>query len=65
MITKEIFSRRFGREPVHDDLERVNCNRVGELGHWQCGVCPDHDKPRFECGCLAPRVEPKKRRGEW
>jgi len=31
---------------------RVNCKKVGEAGHHQCGICKKHDKPRLECGCL-------------
>ena len=46
------FLERFGYIPEHDDLDRVNCNKVGEIGHWACGICPNHNKPRFECGCL-------------
>lgn len=30
--------------PEHDDLERVNCPRAGEIGHRMCGVCS-------KCGC--------------
>ena len=48
------FKAKTGREPVEDDLTRVSCPTVGELGHWQCGWCEKHDRPRFECGvgCL-------------
>jgi hypothetical protein len=50
-ITSEEFTKRFGREPVMDDLNRVNCPEAGDPGHYQCGVCEEHDKPRFMCGC--------------
>jgi hypothetical protein len=50
-ITVEEFEKRFGRKPMHDDLDRVNCSNVGSVGHWFCGVCRVHKKPRFECGC--------------
>ncbi len=43
---------RFRRVPHQDDLERASCDRAGEAGHWSCGVCKDHNKPRFICGCL-------------
>jgi len=46
------FVERFGFAPVDDDIDRVNCSNVGATGHYQCGVCPLHDKPRFSCGCL-------------
>lgn len=48
----EKFETRVGRPPTQDDLDRVNCKRVGEGGHRQCGWCQEHDKPRFICGCL-------------
>jgi len=40
-----------GFAPENDDLERVNCEKAGEMGHHNCGLCPDHVKPRFVCGC--------------
>lgn len=49
----------FKRAPQQDDLDRVNCDRVGELGHSCCGVCEKHNKPRFQCGCVAPLVAKK------
>ena len=45
------FEDRTGRKPEHDDLERVNCKRAGEIGHWACGWCDKHYAPRAECGC--------------
>lgn len=50
-LTAEEFETRFGIKPKNDDLERVNCPRVGELGHWMCGICSIHHGPRFACGC--------------
>lgn len=52
-MTAEEFEQLFGQRPIQDDLERVNCPIVGGLGHFQCGVCPAHEKPRFMCGCVA------------
>jgi hypothetical protein len=52
-LTTEEFTQRFGFEPEHDDLDRVNCKDAGSLGHMCCGVCSTHNKPRFICGCLA------------
>ncbi len=49
------YERRFGSKPEQDDLLRVNCDRAGTLGHSLCGVCEEHKKPRFECGCSAKR----------
>ncbi len=45
------FTRRTGQEPKNDDLQRVNCSTPGKVGHFFCGWCPDHNKPRFMCGC--------------
>jgi hypothetical protein len=36
-----------------DDHERATCPRAGEIGHWMCGVCHRHRRPRYECGCRA------------
>jgi hypothetical protein len=33
---------------VDDDLERCNCKRAGEAGHWSCGMCR-HGQPVFLC----------------
>lgn len=51
-LTEEDFIEMVGQKPVHDDLERVNCDEVGKSGHHQCGWCPRHNEPRFICGCL-------------
>ncbi len=52
-LTTEEFAQRFGFAPENDDLDRVNCKDAGSLGHWSCGICSTHNKPRFICGCLA------------
>lgn len=49
--TAQQFEEMTGKMPVQDDLERLNCDRAGELGHFHCGHCPEHNKPRFWCGC--------------
>lgn len=51
--TAEDFTRAVGSAPIHDDMERVNCEREGRLGHQQCGWCDKCDRPRFTCGHLA------------
>jgi hypothetical protein len=56
--TVESFETAFGRKPVNDDLDRVNCSNVGAVGHLGCGVCPEHAKPHFECGCRAVHKRP-------
>jgi len=52
------FKSKTGHEPVYDDLARINCKTAGKSGHWQCGWCEKHDKPRFECGveCLVRKA---------
>ena len=52
-ITAEMFKAAMGYEPVDDDLERCNCPKAGEEGHWHCGWNWDHNKPQF---CFAPRI---------
>lgn len=51
-FTDKQYQELFGEKPDNDDLERTNCKKIGEVGHFQCGVCPDHNKPRFKCGCI-------------
>lgn len=51
-MTPAEFRDRFGHEPTLDDLHRVDCDLAGDVGHMHCGICSDHDKPRFMCGCL-------------
>lgn len=49
--TADDFKRATGREPQQDDLERVNCDQVGEIGHMTCGWCHTHNAPAFWCEC--------------
>ena len=49
-ITTEYFEQLTGRSPEDDDLERVNCDRAGEILHYSCGWCDHCNKPVFECG---------------
>lgn len=51
VITAQIFFDKTGHLPVYDDLDRCNCKDVGKPGHSACGWCPEHDLPRFMCGC--------------
>ena len=50
-MTAEEYLAKVGIEPIQDDLERVNCEDVGKMGHDSCGWCCHHDQPRFMCGC--------------
>jgi len=64
-MTAEEFKEMTGADPDQDDLERVNCDRVGEYGHRSCGVCPEHNLPRFMCRCPAPKKEKEKVNAIW
>lgn len=50
-VTASVYTHWFGHEPRQDDLQRVNCDKAGELGHFFCGMCLRHAAPRFMCGC--------------
>ncbi len=51
-MTADEFIKKTGSKPVQDDLERVNCLKAGQMGHWSCGWCQECDTPQFECGCF-------------
>jgi len=53
------FEVLMGRPPKDDDLERANCEKGGEVGHFFCGICPVHGVPRFACACLPSQLYPK------
>ncbi len=53
MIDGIQFYASTGRQPVHDDLQRCNCELAGNASHVFCGWCSTHGRPRFECGCMA------------
>ena len=53
MDAKE-FEHKTGYYPKHDDLERVNCEKAGKVGHWMCGWCKKCDLPVFQCPCENP-----------
>ena len=50
-ITAAKFKEATGNDPMHDDLERVNCSMRGP-NHDSCGWCTTCDAPRFQCGGL-------------
>lgn len=51
-----------GSETECDCEERINCDKVGETGHYNCGICSIHNKPRFQCGCLIYKIGEQKMR---
>ena len=34
-----------------DCRDRIFCSQAGMLGHWTCGWCEKHARPRFQCAC--------------
>lgn len=48
-FTEEQYTYRYGRLPEHDDLDRINCQQVGTVGHGQCGWCDSCNGPRMYC----------------
>lgn len=46
-ITRKKWIDVMGFEPQHDDLDRANCTKVGEIGHMSCGWDFVLDEPRF------------------
>lgn len=54
-ITREKFIEATGREPEQDDLDRANCPKAGEIGHFCCGWNRTLNKPQFDIGPLGPR----------
>ena len=49
-ITAEEFEKATGHPPVQDDLERCNCDKAGQMGHWQCGWDEERNLPVFVTG---------------
>lgn len=47
MITEEMFKKATGVDPEYDDLERCNCQKTGQPGHWYCGWNHDLNRPAF------------------
>lgn len=54
-ITRKHFRAATGRAPEDDDLERSNCLKAGELGHWCCGWDHELDLPVFQA--IAVRIQ--------
>jgi hypothetical protein len=61
-MTEQEFEDLVGRPPENDDMHRVNCTEAGTTGHFLCGWCMDHGRPRFVCGCLEAEYTPKEPR---
>ena len=54
-ITRELWMKYVGQEPVDDDLERANCNVGRVRGHMNCGWCHVCNKPIWH-GCGHQRL---------
>lgn len=48
-ISVKQFTQATGRDPVDDDIDRVNCSFRG-VGHDSCGWCIICNAPYSECG---------------
>lgn len=46
-ITAEYFEAATGSAPTQDDLERCNCDKVGQGGHHFCGWNDESNLPVF------------------
>ena len=46
-MTEQEYTKKVGSPPIQDDLERVNCPIVGEIGHSSCGWNSCKDIPMF------------------
>ena len=46
-ITEARFIEAVGYPPENDDLQRSNCPKAGELGHFFCGWDAEANLPRF------------------
>lgn len=59
MISERQFTEVAGHAPANDDLERANCDKAGQIGHWSCGWCEQCNRPRYQCGhfLMLPALE--------
>ncbi len=46
-ITRAKFRIATGFPPERDDLERCNCDKAGQIGHFRCGWDEKRDLPNF------------------
>ena len=46
--TEQYFHNATGVLPQDDDLDRCNCDKAGQIGHYSCGIC-EHNLPKFMC----------------
>ena len=51
-ITAEQYKEAVGVDPINDDLERCNCKKAGEMGHWFCGWDKITNLPVFLSGAF-------------
>ena len=56
-ITAEYFEKATGYPPEQDDLDRCNCEKAGQIGHFSCGWDDEHDLPVFQTGIR--KLKPK------
>ena len=49
-ITAELFEQYVGRKHEDDDLERCNCEKAGQAGHFMCGWNRKENLPVYMVG---------------
>ncbi len=54
-MTAEQFKLATGHDAENDDLDRVNCEKAGDLGHFCCGWNEMDNKPMFMSISLSHR----------
>lgn len=52
MTNEELAEEWWAANCDPDCAERTACEKVGGIGHFQCGTCPEHNRPRHHCGCV-------------
>lgn len=50
-ISPLAIARAVGYFPPRTLVEVANCPVAGTDGHYHCGWCAEHQKPRVRCGC--------------
>lgn len=46
-VTRSQFKAATSFSPEQDDLERCNCDKAGQLGHFMCGWDEKRNLPNF------------------
>jgi hypothetical protein len=46
-MSEQDYLNAVGEMPIDDDLERVNCPLINQIGHYHCGWNSCKNKPMF------------------